>query len=110
MTIRLINVRAKPPRDMIPVCPMSTFRTYWKPGADELGLKLVSQFGVLAINAENKNTDRIPELINELRRLRAWFTDHVPLGEQIFLLASIDNLIKELDLISREEVIDIDIG
>lgn len=89
---------------------MQSFRDHWEPGAKALGLELVSQFGVLAINEKNKNTDQVLQLVGELHELRKWFIEHVPAEEHPYLLERVDRLIKELEAISKEEVIDFTIG
>lgn len=110
MAIRLLNLRAEPPRDMVPVCVLKSFRDYWEPGARALGLELVPQFGVLAINGKNKNTNQVLQLVEELSKLRAWFIENVPVQEQGYLLERLDHLTHELKEISREEIIDFTIG
>ena len=64
----------------------------------------------LSIRTVDNNTDQIPILIDELRRLRDWFIAHAPKEEQQYLLSRTDNFIHELELISTDALIDIDIG
>jgi hypothetical protein len=104
------NKHVQPPRDFIPICTTRILLDYWLPGAKALGLDIVSLFENLFINAEQKNTDWVPRLIEELKKLREWFVHNAPESEHKYLLSRTDRLIEELTLIEKEGDINIFIG
>lgn len=110
MSIRMHNRKASGSKDSIPVSFAQSFRDYWEPGAKALGLELVPMLHVLVINEKNKNTEKIFQLIDELKKLRGWFKQNAPKNEQEYLLGRVEALIDELTTISKDSVIDIDFG
>jgi hypothetical protein len=75
---------------LVPVAPQKVFTTRWLPGAEHLGLELVT----LMATGFDVTIDVRDELLDELERLRAWMaTSH---GEDSYDLQRLDTLISEL--------------
>ena len=110
MAIALIDNNPRGRTDFVPVCAVFSFNKYWIPGAEALGLKWVMEFGWLEFNSENQRADQVPELLSELRRLRAWFERHADPEERVALVSNVDNLLVALEDIAKAGDVDITIG
>lgn len=104
------NKRAESPRDFIPVAPSAVFDKFWEPGAKALGLELVPLFHNMVLSTENQTAHLIPQLIDELKRLREWFLKNLPDEEKECQADRASLLIKELELTSKETVIELYFG
>ncbi|HZH97877.1 MAG TPA: hypothetical protein VEX38_02815 [Fimbriimonadaceae bacterium] len=80
---------------MIPIATQEVFRLWWKTAAESLGLYWIPLFESGTTVARGD----LPEVINELERLRQWCLSSEDLRNVI--LDRIDKLIDELNQISN---------
>lgn len=78
---------------LVPIATQDVFRRYWLPASQALSLVWVPLFETgLPLPSED-----CPDVLAELRRLKAWIEAHQPEAAEI-ILARVEHLISELEL------------
>lgn len=91
------------PTRHIPISPQGLYHSMWLPTAERLGLKWVPMFE----HWPSIEVKELPELIEELRKLRAvWGED----PKNAWLLERLDFILEELNGLNIDEVSELFIG
>lgn len=90
---------------LVPVATQATFRQRWSPGCDALGLRWLPLFETgISLTAAD-----LPEVLGELRSLRAWLEQHDP-GTLAMVAERIDRLADELEKLGARADVELFIG
>lgn len=108
MSIALIinSLPETDPEGYIPVSTEDAFEKKWLPGCEALKLRWVPLFqGGLDINRES-----IPEILDELSRLRSWMADNFEKDDASFFHGRLDRLAEKLRQVKGDPALNAWIG
>src|SRR5262245_30275753 len=96
MTVEMgIRHRETGTYEVVPVATSETFRKVWLPACERLGLKWVAHFHDGALTRIPPEV--VPQIIEELQRLRIWVYGHPELGPPVERVDSILRAFRETD-------------
>ncbi|MDB6112834.1 MAG: hypothetical protein JWR69_4584 [Pedosphaera sp.] len=82
----------------VPVATLQAFRDYWLPASKALGLRLVSRLQDGSLTTVE--TEQIPVIVDELKRLRASVVDR---QEYVGIIARIDGILQTFETTDSAE-------
>lgn len=92
--------------DGVPIATNAAFKEFWLPGCSALNLQWVPLF----IEGLDLERESLPDILNELSRLRSWMIQNHSGKDRDFLVDRLDRLSKKLTELQRTPKIEAWIG
>lgn len=98
MSISLTFKSKKSPDDLdgVPIATKAVFKEFWLPGCMALNLQWIPQF----LEGLDLESESIPDIVEELSRLRSWMIQNHSGKNKDFLVDRLDRLSSKLKEIS----------